>query len=554
MLLIILSWIYILTLAYIYGFVILKFIMGKDGSGTEGPRMKGPDSFLWCGVIFFTVYAQVFSLIHRVGAAANLVLIAGAVALAIYFRKQLYRRLREDMGHLGIARTVVLALCFVGMAYFTSRGYEHYDTLLYHAQAIHWIEDYGTVVGLGNAGFRFAYNSAAFPLTALFSFRYLAGQSLHTCAGLMALLLVITVVTGWKWEGRFRVSDCIRVMCLYYVTMILNQVVSPASDYFTMITVLYIVLQFVALLERKEKSPSAYGLLCVAGCFAVSLKVSAAPVILLTVIPAVMLIRARDGKTIGKFLGLGTLVVAPFLVRGVMISGYLVYPSTQPDIFPVDWKMNPQVAAADAHQISVWGKGIENEPDSDMPVTEWFPIWLSRQKTSTEKLLVAADIPMIVLLVAMMLYDIKRRKRSWEWQAVELTVIISWLFWFFSAPLTRYGWCYILLLPAFVGGRILESIPWKQFHRICLVLLVLVGCYKCFRVGQLMWDSRLMPYYVRQQDYSAVEVEETVKDGQVFYESVTGLLGYEPFPTVDNSDDFKLRGDSIEDGFIPFTQ
>lgn len=549
MLLIILSWIYILPLAYVYGYGVLKLFTGKSGC-----RIKYMDSFLWCGIIFFTAYAQVFSLIYKVGLAANLVLIAGAAAIVLCFHKELFKRVKEDMAALGIVKMLVLAVSFAALAYFTSRGYEHYDTLLYHAQAIHWIEDYGTVVGLGNAGFRFAYNSAAFPLTALFSFRYLAGQSLHTCAGIMALLLVITVVVGWKWEGCFRVSHCIRVMCVYYVTMILNQVVSPASDYFTMITVLYIVLQFVVFLEQKEKSPYPYGLLCVAGCFAVSLKVSAAPVILLTAIPAVMLVQARDGKAIGKFLGLGTLVIAPFLIRGVLISGYLVYPSTQPDIFPVDWKMNPQVAAADAYQISVWGKGIENEPDSDMPVTEWFPIWLSRQKTSTEKLLVTADIPFMVILVLMMLYDVIRRKRSWEWQAVELTVIISWLFWFFSAPLTRYGWCYILLLPAFVGGRILEAISWKQFHRICLAGLVLVGCYKGYKAGELAWDSRLLPYYVRQQDYSAVEVVEIMKDGEVFYESVTGLLGYEPFPTISNSDDFQLRGDSIKDGFVPFRQ
>lgn len=549
MLLIMLSWIYILPLAYVYGYGVLKLFTGKGGC-----RIKYMDSFLWCGIIFFTAYAQVFSLIYKVGLAANLVLIAGAAAIVLCLHKELFKRVKEDMAALGIVKMLVLAVSFVALAYFTSRGYEHYDTLLYHAQAIHWIEDYGTVVGLGNAGFRFAYNSAAFPLTALFSFRYLAGQSLHTCAGIMALLLVTTVVTGWKWEGCFRVSHCIRVMCVYYVTMILNQVVSPASDYFTMITVLYIVLQFVVFLEQKEKSPYPYGLLCVAGCFAVSLKVSAAPVILLTVIPAVMLVQARDGKAIGKFLGLGTLVIAPFLIRGVLISGYLVYPSTQPDIFPVDWKMNPQVAAADAYQISVWGKGIENEPDSDMPVTEWFPIWLSRQKTSTEKLLVTADIPFMVILVLMMLYDVIRRKRSWEWQAVELTVIISWLFWFFSAPLTRYGWCYILLLPAFVGGRIMEAISWKQFHRICLAGLVLVGCYKGYKAGELAWDSRLLPYYVRQQDYSAVEVVEIMKDGEVFYESVTGLLGYEPFPTISNSDDFQLRGDSIKDGFVPFWQ
>ena len=81
------------------------------------------------------------------------------------------------------------------MAYGTSRGYMHVDTGLYHAQAIRWIEEYGVVPGLGNLHSRFAYNSAAFPLCAVYSMRWLGGslfpEGMHAVQGFLALLVGI---------------------------------------------------------------------------------------------------------------------------------------------------------------------------------------------------------------------------------------------------------------------------------------------------------------------------------------------------------------------------
>ena len=45
---------------------------------------------------------------------------------------------------------------FLIWIYFTSKGIMHYDSDLYHAQSIRWIEEYGVVKGLGNLQVRFA--------------------------------------------------------------------------------------------------------------------------------------------------------------------------------------------------------------------------------------------------------------------------------------------------------------------------------------------------------------------------------------------------------------
>lgn len=70
-------------------------------------------------------------------------------------------------------------------AYGSSRGYMHYDTGLYHAQAIRWIEEYGVVPGLANLHSRFGYNSASFALSAFFSETWLIGRPMHCVAGFL---------------------------------------------------------------------------------------------------------------------------------------------------------------------------------------------------------------------------------------------------------------------------------------------------------------------------------------------------------------------------------
>lgn len=86
----------------------------------------------------------------------------------------------EDMSFLGRCSLSDFA---VMTAYFASRGLQHTDTGIYHAQAIRWYEEYGLVKGLGNLQQHFAYNSAYLAYAAAFSMKWLVGQSLHGTNG-----------------------------------------------------------------------------------------------------------------------------------------------------------------------------------------------------------------------------------------------------------------------------------------------------------------------------------------------------------------------------------
>ena len=147
----------------------------------------------------------------------------------------------------------------------------HYDSDLYHAQSIRWIEEYGIVKGLGNIHVRFAYNSSFFALSALYSMPYIFGQSMHSVNGMIALILSIEalrIVHAWK-RKKLLLSDFARAAALFYLTLIYSDIMAPASDYAIMCTVFYIIIKWLSQLEDEQEADNVtpYALLCVAGVY-----------------------------------------------------------------------------------------------------------------------------------------------------------------------------------------------------------------------------------------------------------------------------------------------
>ena len=180
------------------------------------------------------------------------------------------------------------------MAYGTSHGIMHYDSDLYHAQAIHWIEQYGITKGLGNLHVRFAYNSAAFPLSALYSMSFLGGQSYHVMAGFFALLLAWQCVDlkNIFRRGHLIISDFARVAAIYYLFTIFDEMVSPASDYFLSTLIFYIIIHWLDMYVKHEKSYLPFIMLALMGVYAITIKLSAAPMLLLSVVAIFILFSA----------------------------------------------------------------------------------------------------------------------------------------------------------------------------------------------------------------------------------------------------------------------
>lgn len=545
MLFILFNWLYIFITTYLTGFGILCAL--KKAFGWTPRRIS---TCVMTGLVALTAYAQWFSLFYRVNVEANLILIAADLLIAVILRKQLLQFTGNALGEMGGGKKTAVFLLILVCAYFTSRGSYISDTNLYHAQCIRWLEEYGILKGLANIQSRAAYNSSSFCLSALFSMKYIFGQSMHALQGFTALLLgtVCLDIGNIFRRKKTLLSDFVRLGAIYYLSLLHREIMSPSSDFAVMLTLFYIVIAWLDLLEREEASTVPYALLCVAGVYTVTLKLTAGLILILVIKPVVMLVKEKKWKEIATYLLLGLLIITPYLIRNVVISGWLIYPLSALDLFDVDWKVPAQLVDADSYQIRIWGKGI-HDYELYGGVTKWWPNWFRTILSSTEKGLILADAAALLLLGLMLLKHL-RDKKSGEWDKllVMMTVAASFLFWQFSAPLTRYGYAYILMLTLLVFGEMYIRLLGDRRQMVLLAMISIFFIWKGATLTQAVWDQRSLPYYIAQADYDNNENGEDVREHQVkgitFYYNVSG---YHKLPGGGSM--FTLRTDRLEDGF-----
>lgn len=542
-----LNWIYIVITIFLCGFASAKLV-----KKTFGYQMENLTELLFFGLASVTVYAQLFSLFGGVGIAANVLLAAACIFTAAAWRREiaifLAGKLRAQSALYKI--TIVILTCI--WCYCTSRGYMHYDSDLYHAQSIRWIEEYGIVKGLGNIHVRFAYNSSFFALSALYSMNSIAGQSLHTVNGFIALLLSVEVLKGVK--RHFVLSDFARLGAFYYLTLIYREIVAPASDYCTMCVVFFIIIRWLSCLEAQEKRTAPYALLCVMCVYAVTLKLTTGVLLLLLVKPAYALIKEkRYRETVWYFL-LGLTVLVPWIIRTALISGYLLYPFPALDVLDVDWKIPAGQAALDAAEIKTWGRGLKNAALVGLPIWEWFPQWFRTVLPATGRLLILADIGCIVVFTGFAVYLGAKAMQGEKVRGgadrflVLASAAASYLFWQLSAPLLRYGYAYVLLLITLTVG-ILYCKAAKNGYLLCCVAAVLVTA-KTISLAGYMLDTAKTPFYIAQQDYGVYDLDSFEAGGTTFYYPESGdRVGYVNFPAIPQKKEIVFRGAHIKNGF-----
>ncbi|MBR6381433.1 MAG: hypothetical protein IKS07_07165 [Lachnospiraceae bacterium] len=559
---------------------------GDAHPATFSARVRELCLILILGLASLTVFAQIASLLGPVGKATSMVvLFADLLFLFLGCRRFLpLRRVPEKAPLPGADKTAFLLaqLPILWLGLFlaaltvipTLTDPLHYDTALYHAQAIRWIEDYGAVPGLGNLHNRFAYNSSFLCLQALFSLKWLCGHSLHTANGFVTWVVLAYCVGGMRlWEQKtLRTSDLLRLLFPLYLFSDANYMLisSPGTDLFALGLFCVLLAQWMTYAEDGEKEETPYGLLSILALFGVSLKLSVAPLVLLALFPAAGLIRRKRYGELWADLGIGFFVILPFLVRNVILSGYLIYPYPELDLFRVDWKMPAYTALFDRYEIQAWGRGLKDVGLYDAGVRQWFPVWSQALGAFRTGLFFASCIAYLLLL----LLGIRRMRREKRPESLCLTAAAFLCFglWILGSPDVRYGGIYLWVAPLMLLGECLAAIPLggsarqkgepaeptsARFTRVgFLRALLALGLLAIF-LPLLRFDARALRDGLAGQrgihDYRQVECWGEPFGSVTVYHPLHGdQSGSDPFPVTPYPARLplmELRGESLREGF-----
>mgnify|MGYP002860716343 CR=1 FL=1 len=174
-----------------------RFVLKRAYGFIGYDREVSLSSSVMAGTAVITAYAGYFSVFCRVGMAANIILIAADIIFLFIDRADIPKISKVFKSFKPWHYALFLLIILIS-AFFSCEGLFLWDTGLYHAQAIHWIEDYGVIIGSGHIQNRLAYNSSFFCLCALYGMRDIFGQSLHDLAGFYAAFMVSKKVTVYS--------------------------------------------------------------------------------------------------------------------------------------------------------------------------------------------------------------------------------------------------------------------------------------------------------------------------------------------------------------------
>jgi hypothetical protein len=494
---------------------------------------------------------------------------------------------------------VFYLLVAIAIAFYTSRGTFHTDTNIYHAQAIRITEEYGLIKGMANLQLHFGYNSAYLVFCALFTFSWILPTALHTTTGFLELVVCtyafrqIRVWSGLSGRNGERHQRSWMVIgasaaVLFYLLINITGSMSPATDYAAMFLILYVIEAWVSeaasshlvqaenmkknsfISEISDQSLCRYGLLSVMALFMGSMKLSVACFFIVALYPICMFLKRKKYGMIGICFALCVLVFLPFLIRNVLISGWLFYPFEAIDLFDVPWKVPAAYSLVDSAQIKVYGRCLYDISLVDEPMSRWLPVWWNCIQHYEQTMIYAVILSIPLLLMTWYMRFLKNRKTGVremlpEIWALYLGLWVSFLIWFMVSPFIRYGLAFILAIPMIAIGYFIDTfcityaksmLGWYAGGMLVILMLI---CYGASADNYAMDDlvfikhNLTQNYYIWQKPFDEKEMSEENLNGNVIYYDSDGILNsYDVCPSTCYQfmlNRTELMGDTIQDGF-----
>jgi hypothetical protein len=448
--------------------------------------------------------------------------------------------------------TIVFLAVVLLIALTAARPCKIEDTENYHAQVLRWTESASLVPGLALVHGRLGFNSLWFPLEAVLSFAFLSNGPLpmvNTATFVIGALYLLR--TSMAHEGSRLLGNLALAAIVPYFAAGFLYAGSQSPD---LPVLTYGLLTFFAACHALESRRHEHYLLAI--CLAVASvcwKLSALPLLVFVPLLAYDFAVSSSERLDRGWLWPGTFLAASgaiLLARSVVLSGYLFFPSTMLDVFPVEWKA-PSLAHGQAIGIRAFARGFHKEEPIEAltyPMSRWIPIWI-RNWNNTARVCLTLLAVGAVWFVASWLF---RASRQWfvegNRRALLATMMVSVLgtaFWFWEAPDVRFGASYLTALIA------VFYLPWlwlldrrprvRRFVAAAVVVVAVGG------VGEnLLLVSPIPPwcsteyaqahpnrfYWLAPAPYpTATFVDEPLSDGSINHVVTSGgLAHYGPVP------------------------
>jgi hypothetical protein len=446
-----------------------------------------------------------------------------------------------------------------------------YDSEVYHFATIRWNSAHALVPGLGNLFIYFGLNQAYFLFAALLDRVSAFHEGCLSVNGFLVLLLAAECLHAASQvldSRRTRPSYSAICLCLalpFVLKLGLHNLGSPTPDVMVDALIVRFFSRLVLIFEETSPADALPGVVaCVIfSAAAVPIKASLAGFAFGSEI--LLLGIARYGWSAGRQIWPRTLLISlvsgvffvvPFLIRGVICSGYPLLPSTLFS-FPVDWRM-PE---AEVREFALYIRGFARSHEHGAKALfyannmEWIGPWMKRTLFSMPGLTLALSV--FTWLPVAWLAGMRRkpdmvRPAPQDW-AVLLVPGLAFAFWLAAAPDLRFGAYLFYILSIWLWCRIFTQSQGLPFLGD-LLRLAPIGVIVLSLVILCRAASWYPGGYPRAPEFHLVELRLasglTVSVPNAPPEADEWRIGYATPPaTARAAPDLALRSDSLSGGF-----
>jgi hypothetical protein len=435
------------------------------------------------GILGLLAFALIGCILHfavALSTPVQITVLAGGLILAFAFRRDI--RTSPGLNLLASA-----GLCLFVLLH--PQAVHNYDDGLYYLQTFKWTREWPITVGLANLYGRLAFNSTLFVIAPLTD-RVEIGWVTNYLAVAFVILSLFTRLVRLQGTSNFSAQvQYWLIAATILSTFVLNP---PFLSWLGLLTsdslVALLVLYWVALaagLPYSAQGRADFALLLTSAALATTLKLSSAPLLVLTMALAWLVrrnegVRQDENHHCSRAFGLSIALLALWIGRGVLLSGCVVYPIPQTCISELPWTVSPQQVEREQVVIRAWARRpVEPVSGEVLQNPSWLPMWFHSIRANASILLLPVGLLLGVFAFAKLASKLKPTDRN-RLAVIAGGLISCLLLWFFEAPALRFGEGFILAT-ALLGISLAAAalpIPVTAHHYAfqALIALMLLSC------------------------------------------------------------------------------
>ena len=249
---------------------------------------------------------------------------------------------------------LLLSAFILVFAYNNAISFFYFDASCYHLQASKWIETYPLVTGIANIEERLGFNSTFHLLSAPFSLSIFFDEPFFFIHSLFILLFL-----SWSIYKLYQKVSLLSIFSLLVIIDISTKYFlcffDSNTDMLPNIIVLYLVLYLIDKVDNVKTLTQQSLLIFLVLVAVCTMKLSFSILGLFVLYILFLLWKEKAFRAIVLLICLTTITVLTWLYSNVILSGYLLYPLVDLDLFNVDWKLPKSIGYLEREYIAGGG-------------------------------------------------------------------------------------------------------------------------------------------------------------------------------------------------------